>query len=69
MDRVVPSFPDEIGAPNTDGIQVGINHGVRFKVYCIWCKNHSFWGACVHEIKTINDPIECSFYDFAGGLM
>lgn len=52
-----------------DGVLVGLHHGIRFKVYCIWCKNHNFWSACVNEIKTKDDPIECPFYVFAGGLM
>lgn len=37
----------------------GETHARRFKLYCVRCKRHSEFEACVHES---NDSVKCEMY-------
>jgi len=39
----------------------GERFGIRFKRYCIHCKNHIQFAPCKHE-KTVMESIECKHF-------
>jgi len=44
-------------------VRMGIRFGKRFKGYCIWCLYHNEFCACEHEMKDLEQTIECPEYD------